>query len=809
MVTQATFNTQQLIKDEVFSFVPYDDVKADPIQIKVVGVIDAKDSKDLYWSVPPSEYDAQCFLQKEDFIQFALGKEKKNAYGSLNMKKYFYLDFSKMKFETIEDMQKTIADLKKEHMNVNFDLILESCLADKQRIIVTMNILQVPTLFLIGIFVFMITKQMLSMEQNEISMLKSRGASRLQILGIYFLQSVIVGFIGLIFGIGLGFFLAHVLGASNSFMEFVGRKALPITMTKSTIVYALVAFVISVFVMTIPVIPMSMTTIVEHKQKKRKHKSVWWKRMFLDLVLLVVSLYGFYNFNGQKELLEQKVQEGITLDPLLFLSSSLFVLGCGMLVTRLNKYLVCLMFWLRKKKWKTSSYMAFLQIIRNGEAQNFIMIFLVCTVALGIFNANTARTINQNKENEIRYENGADLVLQEAWESNLVNVKYAKQKGLTEVPLSYMEPDYYKYNEIEAYAKSMTKVYSFKQNEARKTSEKFTLNEEQTEAAKTESATQTDSKAILKNVQIMGIQTKEFGNTAWMPDKLLDKHWYYYLNDMAKNPNAILVSKNAQKALGLKIGDCLEYTRINEVEKRDGIGTGVICGFVDYFPGYDSEILQADGVGDGVLTEQYLIVANFDLLTNYFGKVPYEIWIKNQAGSSYLYDFTEKNELSFLKFEDTTNEIVKMKNDPVVQETNGLLTISFLISIVVCFVGFLISQITSMRARELMFGIYRAMGLGLKDILGMLIKEQLLSSFFAIMMGIAVGFLASYLYIPLIEIAYSAGGEIRLPASVICKSVDMLRLLVVISTMLFCCVFIIGKIITTMKISQALKLGEE
>ena len=45
------------------------------------------------------------------------------------------------------------------------------------------------------------------------------------------------------------------------------------------------------------------------------------------------------------------------------------------------------------------------------------MIFIILTIAFGIFNAKTARTINTNEQNKISYQSGADIVLMEQWES--------------------------------------------------------------------------------------------------------------------------------------------------------------------------------------------------------------------------------------------------------------------------------------------------------------------------------------------------------------------------------------------------------
>lgn len=54
-----------------------------------------------------------------------------------------------------------------------------------KKVSTTLLILQIPVLALLLAFIFMISRQMLDLEQNEIALLKSRGSSRNQILLIY------------------------------------------------------------------------------------------------------------------------------------------------------------------------------------------------------------------------------------------------------------------------------------------------------------------------------------------------------------------------------------------------------------------------------------------------------------------------------------------------------------------------------------------------------------------------------------------------------------------------------------------------
>ena len=129
------------------------------------------------------------------------------------------------------------------------------------------------------------------------------------------------------------------------------------------------------------------------------------------------------------------------------------------------------------------------------------------------------------------------------------------------------------------------------------------------------------SGSSLRNVQLMGIHTKEFGETAWFDESLLPVHWYEYLNAMSQNASAVLLSENMQ-ALGYELGDVLYY--------RNGQGKsarGIVYGFVPYWPGYTPTISTKGSDGLYKETEQYLIVAHLSQLQASFGITPYELWL--------------------------------------------------------------------------------------------------------------------------------------------------------------------------------------
>ena len=119
--------------------------------------------------------------------------------------------------------------------------------------------------------------------------------------------------------------------------------------------------------------------------------------------------------------------------------------------------------------------------------------------------------------------------------------------------------------------------------------------------------------------------------------------------------------------------------------------------------------------------------------------------------------------------------------------------------------GYLIYWILSIRERELLFGVFRAMGMRKNEILHMLINEQIFSGILSILFGALVGAVASKLYVPMIQIAYAAEKQV-LPQSLITDSADMVKLFVV---MLCICIAVLIRNIAAMKITNALKLGED
>lgn len=777
IVSQRALVELNLLMGERREFPKLTDTDGQPIVIEVVGVYDVSDVEDPYWVRSPSSYKSECLLDFDLFNRLFVREDLPVA---LSGCWYELLDAEQMSARNAQALYETA--LKYQEMGKNrqyltvtvaFSDILKNHISQARRVRVTLWVLQAPIYILLAAFVFMVSRQILETEEAEISVLKSRGVSGRQILSMYLLQSCLLALAGTAAGVPLGALITQALGSANAFLEFVSRRALPVRVGRETALYALAAAAVSILAMVLPVRRYAKVSIVAQKQKKARRARPFWQKAFLDVIALGTALYGLYSFNGQKAQLAERILAGEVPDPLLFLCSSLFIIGAGLVAIRLIPLFVSAVFRVFRRLWSPALYASFLKVLRQRANQDFIMIFLVMTIALGVFNAQTARTINDSAEENTRYVTGADVVLREKWESNADQV--AENPSLD---LIYYEPDYGVYQTMEG-AASVCKVF--------------------TDANVSCSV----PGGTLKKTLLMAIDTDAFGRTAWFDASLLPHHINEYLNAMAQNARAVLVSANFRDEYGLKLGDVINYWNTDNESTR-----GIIYGFVDYWPGYAPFTHEKSADGVYRETENHLIVANLSQVQDVMGVRPYSVWVRAKDGAQFLYDYAETSGTRYAVFEDVDAKIVEMKNDPMIKSLNGVLTVGFIVALALCFIGFLMYWILSIRQRTLQFGIYRAMGMRMREILTMLLNEQLCISVLSIAVGAAVGHLAAKLYMPLIQIAY-ASSDSYLPLRTSVDVSDTLRLLVIVAVMLIACMAILFTIIRRMKIAQALKLGED
>lgn len=777
VVSQTALVDMNLLVGETIVFNDMKDAQNNEIRMYIKGVFGMESSTDFYWQINPDDMNKVCLMNTDLFRQMFTG-DNAGKY-SITCNYYSMFEYADIKASQVEHLMERTdyfmeeGSYRKVLKDPAYRDILAKYLAKQDRIQATLMILQIPVLILLGAFLFMISGQMYDMERNEISVIKSRGSSGAQIFRLYLYQSIFLTVTGAALGIPLGVLFSRILGSAKNFMEFDGSRVLQITFTLTVWIYAAVAMGITLLIMTLPAVKHSRVTIVNLKQQKAMKKKSWWEKIFLDIIVLGISVYGYYSFHKNYNDLGQSVLMGESLDPLLYISSSLFILGLGLLFLRLQPYLVQLIYFVGKRFWKPASYASFMENLKNGRKQQFIMLFLIMTISLGMYHATVARTILQNARENAEYLDGADIIIREVWKE--VTDSHGQPTGI------YIEPDYTKYASMEA-AAGYTRV----------------LYDDQVYIGGTGGTPHQD-------ITLMGVHTKEFGSVTWVSRDLTEKHYYEYLNDLAMAENGVLVSENFRTKLGYDVGDTITY-----YGPKNKSADGKIVGFFEYWPGYVSSFSSLDAEGNAFTEDNYLLVAHYDGLRQKWGLQPYEIWIKLQDGydSQDIYDWIQSVDAHVAKYVDKPRDLKSAEEDPLLQGTNGVLTMGFLVTLLLCAVGYLIYWIMSIRSREMIFGVLRASGMHKGELFHMLMNEQIFSGVFSVLVGIGIGKLTSVMFVPMLQQAYAATNQ-ALPMKLVTDSADMIRLYGVIAAVMIICLAVLILLLFKLNVTKALKLGEE
>ena len=760
-------------------------------KIRLVGVYTMKEGDDLFWFRHMRAFSNSVHINFGLFERDFVGKYAPN----LTYVNWFYaLDYSDIKVENLAAFLQVIAKYERitHEYRIDFSFpvlpIFEEYEARAQTLNIMLLFLQTPVLLMLVFFIYMVSQLVINNERNEMAVLKSRGASGTQVFNIYLTEGLILGGAAFVVGPLAGFIICMFLGSSNGFMEFVQRVALPVRLSVRAYVYALAGFALFLVTMLLPVLVYSRSSIVEHKRQKiRSKKSVFWKRYFLDIILLGISGYGLYSYNTRQQVLEITGIQGSNLpvDPMLFGISVIFILGAGLLSLRLFPYLVNMLFTLGKRLWRPSTYAAFIQVGRSGGIQQFLMIFLILSLAIGVFNSTSARTINRNTEEKIRYAIGADVVVEPLWED-----QNAADGGMgdpfaapsssfssTQASPMYIEPPFEEYLKLDG-VETATKVLREERASVRMPGGKST------------------------SAELMAVLPLEFSQVAWFRRDLLPYHWFNYLNLLAASPRSMLVSTSLRDEFDLKQGDSILITWSGQSSLE-----GIIYEFIDFWPAINP---KGNRTGTSGRYGNRFVVANLSFIQAKMALEPYEVWIKKERGatSAQVYGAIDESGIDVTEVIDANQEIIKQKNDPMLQGTNGVLTLGFLVSMVIAITGFVIYWILSLKARVLQFGIIRAMGLEKRKVSWMLVWEHLLISGTAIVLGIVIGRVASALFVPLIQLVYASAEQVP-PFRIVVQPRDFLQIYMIGLFMIGIGIVLFRIIISRLNVHQALKLGEE
>ena len=290
---------------------------------------------------------------------------------------------------------------------------------------------------------------------------------------------------------------------------------------------------------------------------------------------------------------------------------------------------------------------------------------------------------------------------------------------------------------------------------------------------------------------IMGIDNADFAKVAWFRPDLFPAHPNQYLNLLGSYEQAVIIPSNYASKYALKAGDLLSITIGQQPVEF------VIVGILPYWPSQYPD-------------QTPFFIANLDYIYDQAPITPYEVWLKMKPDAKVAPIVTalQAKGIELASVKDVRNELIIQKKLPARGGVFGILSLGFLVSVIVSLIGYMLYWFFNLSSRVVQFGVLRAMGLSRKQLTGMLLLEQGFTAGLSIALGIGIGKLTSYFFLPFLQTSQNVKTQVP-PFRVVFDSKDTYQLYFVVAFMMITGALLLFLHIRRLRVHQAVKLGEE
>jgi putative ABC transport system permease protein len=776
------------------------------VQIPVVisGIWTAIDPAEEYWFYRLSVFDNQLFIPEASFqgrVTPLLPDEVAQALW------YIVLDGSDIHANDvgwlvarIESVQQRAATLlANTRLEISPYDALNRYRVQSRLLNILLYAFSIPIIGLLIAFIGLVVGLAVGRQRNEIAVLRSRGATVMQILGIAVLESLILGAVALATGIPVSEMISRTIGATKSFLNFTLESNLRVATTSSTLRFGLAALAVTLVAQVVPSLGAARHTIISYKQETaRTVRPPWWQRAWLDVLLLIPAGYGAYLLQQQGSIVMPGVSTGGIFDnPLLFLVPALGALALTLLVLRLLPLLMMIVSWIASRTNSVGFLLATRYLSRDPGFYTAPLILLILTLSLSAFTASLAQTLDNHLYDQSYYRTGADVRLIELGQSGQTGGAGAGAMGEGGSTTSGT-----------ATGQSGTGATTSTANETI-TGPKwvFVPVSEHLKVPEIEAAARVGKYTASLQVQgnwqeatLYGVDRIDFPKAAYWRRDFAPASLGALMNALAVAPEGIILRGDFMAQNRIRVGDEIQM-RISNYGQRAEM-TAKVVGELRYFPTWYEETDP----------EEYapIVLGNLDYIFEVSGgEMPYDVWAKTKPGIDYekMRRDLAQHDIVVVDYQSAPQRIAAEQRRPERQGLFGVLSVGFLAAAFLTVLGFFLYALFSFRRRFIELGTLRAIGLSPGQMTTFLAWELAFLIVLGLGAGTYLGALISQVFIPYLQIGTDVQSmtppfqvEIAWPA--ITRIYGLFALLFVVA------LSVLVGFLLRMKIFQAIKLGE-
>ena len=404
---------------------PFINDESQRISVTITGTADPNDPSEEYWMNGPSSYFVTrddggpillpIYVTEETFFDGVAAKYP-SMVGDFTW--FLFLDTTVLKSSLVGPTQDAIKRLETD-VNRQFprSLVLTGLKPALKEYRQALTLARVPIFVFISLvvlvviyFLIMVMGMLARSQTDESGILRSRGASILQVSGILAVSEGIIVLASMIMGPFLALLIVRFLLAPTV-NPVGGTGSIPVVLSSDMFLMGAIGGVLSLIVLLASSFNRARLGIVESLRSRARPPTLpLLQRYYIDILALFVLGFLLWEIRGREGFLTRDLASGeVKIDFLLLFGPAVVLVVVAVVVLRVLPLVVRLMSWSADRLAPAWVSFPLARFARDPLPHGSLVIILALAAALGVFGASFQPTLSVSQTHQALYSGGGDL----------------------------------------------------------------------------------------------------------------------------------------------------------------------------------------------------------------------------------------------------------------------------------------------------------------------------------------------------------------------------------------------------------------
>jgi len=395
------------------------------ISVTITGTADPNDPSEEYWMNGPSSYFVTrddggpillpIYVTEETFFDGVAAKYP-SMVGDFTW--FLFLDTTVLKSSLVGPTQDAIKRLETD-VNRQFprSLVLTGLKPALKEYRQALTLARVPIFVFISLvvlvviyFLIMVMGMLARSQTDESGILRSRGASILQVSGILAVSEGIIVLASMIMGPFLALLIVRFLLAPTV-NPVGGTGSIPVVLSSDMFLMGAIGGVLSLIVLLASSFTRARLGIVESLRSRARPPTLpLLQRYYIDILALFVLGFLLWEIRGREGFLTRDLASGeVKIDFLLLFGPAVVLVVVAVVVLRVLPLVVRLMSWSADRLAPAWVSFPLARFARDPLPHGSLVIILALAASLGVFGASFQPTLSVSQTHQALYSGGGDL----------------------------------------------------------------------------------------------------------------------------------------------------------------------------------------------------------------------------------------------------------------------------------------------------------------------------------------------------------------------------------------------------------------